>query len=156
MPLAGQRITASIWTGTVVAPIVVGSAGTTTSGTTETFDTVLGYLQATLTSGRRYRVSVDALNVIATVAGDWFDLRIRDSGDSSDPTSSDTQIAHARWYAPVADSSSSGISVSLTNTFLCATGGMHTFGMSAVRLAGTGTLTPANTRTFLIEDVGGY
>lgn len=154
--LAGQNLTASVLSpGIVGAPVSTASSGTPTSGTTETFDAVLGYLQVTLISGHYYRVSVDEMNAVATVAGDWYDIRIRDSGSSSDPTSSSTQIAHIRWYAPVADSSARGISVPVTNTFLCTSTGTHTFGISAARIAGTGVLTPVNTRQFVIEDLGG-
>lgn len=136
------------------APISTGSAGTTTpSGGAETFDAVLGYYQCTLTAGSRYVAVVNGLQGDGTVVGDLFNVYIRDSGSASDPTPSSTQIAHSRWEC--AATGSGGLTtIALAQSFIAPSTGVHTFGVSAARSAGTGTFTPVNTRELYVMYLG--
>jgi hypothetical protein len=124
-----------------VAPASTNLPGTATSGTTETFDTVLGYYQCTLTAGRRYQAVMLGLHGNCGVASDIYSLQIRDSGSSSNPTASSTLVAQAQWTSTTSGSLSR-VPVSLSNTFLASSSGVHTFGFSATRTSGTGAFTP--------------
>lgn len=155
MTLAGESLTASVLSvGTVAAPLNTTASGTPTSGTTEVFDAILGYYQVTLINGHTYRASVNGLQGSGTVAGDLYNIFIRDSGNSSNPTSASTQIAHSRWYCPAVAGAGQS-SIVLAMSFVAAGSGVHTFGVSAARVSGTGVFTPVNTRELLIEDLGG-
>jgi hypothetical protein len=153
--LAGERLTASVFiVGIVAAPLTTNANGTASSGTTETFDAVLGYYQATLISGHRYELRLNGLIGNASVASDVYTLQLRDSGTSSNPTSSSTLIAQSEWEAPASGSSGRN-SIPLSMTFQAASSGVHTFGMSATRVLGTGVFTPLGTRELYVFDLGG-
>ena len=122
-------------------PVSTTSSGTTTSSTAETFDTVLGYYQASLIAGRRYMAIVNNLLLGGTVAADLYTLRIRNSGTSSNPTTGSTTVAAAQWYVPAAGGSGQE-TVYLGGSFIAPNNGINTIGFTAQRSAGTGTLTP--------------
>jgi hypothetical protein len=163
MPLAGETATASVLSVGIPyssSPLSSSSSGTPSSGTTETFDTVLGYYQPTLIAGHRYWVGMYGLVGNCGVASDVYYINIRDSGSTSTPTSSSTLVAAAQWTSSSAGSASR-VPIPLGNTFVVAAGagGVHTFGMSSVRISGTGSFTPLFApnlfRELLVLDLGG-
>src|SRR5579859_8003973 len=87
--------------GVQAAPVSTAASGTPTSGTTETFDAVLGTYQWNAVAGRRYMVFMNNLLGGGTVTADLYSLRIRNSGSASAPTASSTAIAFTQWYCPV-------------------------------------------------------
>lgn len=137
----------------MATPTATSSTGTATSGTTETFDAVLGYHAASLVSGRRYQVTLNGLIGNGSVVADNFTIQIRDSQSASNPTAASTQIAMSEWYVSATGSAGRG-SISVGQSFLCTVTGTHTFGVSATRLAGTGVFTPVGTRELFVEDMG--
>lgn len=159
MPLAGERLTASVLSvGIAVGntPASTASNGTPTSGTTETFDTVLGYYQATLILGHRYEVHVNGLVGNGSVVADLYSIQVRDSQSSSNPTASSALIGQTQWYCS-ATGSGGRTGIELEQSFLCTVSGVHTFGISATRLSGTGIYTPisATSREIFVVDLGG-
>lgn len=133
--------TAQLMVPVSAAPISTSSNGTASSGTTETFDAVLGYYQATLISGRRYMAIMNGLVGNAGVAADVYTLQIRNSGTSSNPTSSSTLVAQSEWYGAVAGSGGRQ-GIVLQGSFIAPATGTNTFGMSSTRVAGSGSFTP--------------
>lgn len=123
------------------APASTNLAGTATSGTTETFDAVLGYYQCYVTAGRRYQAVMLGLHGNCGIANDIYSLQIRDSGSSSNPTASSTLVAQSQWTSATTGSLSR-VPVPLSNTFIASSSGLHTFGFSATRISGTGAFTP--------------
>lgn len=136
-----------------VAPASTSSNGTATSGTTETFDTVLGYYQVNLIAGRRYLAIVNGLIGNGTVIGDEFTLQIRNSGTSSNPTSASTLIAQTEWYTNAAGTAGR-VGAALGQSFIAPVTGLNTFGMSATRILGTGAFTPVGTRELYVMYLG--
>lgn len=139
----------------MAAPISTSSLGTATSGTTETFDAVLGYYSASLVSGRRYRVVLDGMVGNLSVANDIFTIQIRDSQSVSNPTSASTLIAQTQ-YTSAGTGSASRNPCPVKGSFLSTVTGTHTFGVSATRISGTGVFTPVapNSRELYVEDMG--
>ena len=157
MPLAGENMVSSVMEVGLVygsAPLTQASAGTVSSGTTETFDAVLGYLPVTLILGHWYRAIIDGLVGQGSVAADSYSLTIRNSQSASNPTSSSARVAYSEYYVPVAGSPGwDGAGFSFP--FQCVVGGVNTFGFSVTRNSGTGTFTPAGTRALYVVDLGG-
>lgn len=143
----GQMIMA-----TPTATSANGTAGSTTTGT-EVFDAVLGYHQVSLISGRRYQVTVNGLIGNGNTANDEYTLQVRDSGSASNPTASSTLIAQSEWVAVAAGSVGRG-TISLGQSFLSASTGTHTFGVSYIKASGVGPFTPVGTREIFVEDLG--
>lgn len=133
--------TAQLATPVIATPQSTSSAGTMTSGTTETFDAVLGYYQCTLIAGRRYLAIMNGLLCGASVANDLYTLRIRNSGTSSNPTTSSTIVAAAQWYC-VATGGPGEVTTAIAGSFVAPATGTNTFGFSALRAVGTGVYTP--------------
>ena len=162
MPLAGEILTASVLSIGIVQgapPINSSVVGTpTVSGGAETFDAVLGFYQATLINGHRYRARMDGLIGNCGVAGDIYTLQIRDSGSSSNPTSGSTLVAQVQWTSGQAGTLSR-VPIALSNTFIASGSGVHTFGFSSLRVSGTGVFTPEPPpglfRELYVEDLGG-
>lgn len=160
--LAGEKLTASVLSiGIVATPINTTSVGTPTTGSgAETFDIVLGYYQATLINGHRYRVQLDGLIGNCGTAGDIYTLQIRDSGNSSAPTGSATLVAQTQWTSAQAGTLSR-IPVPIGNTFVAAGSGVHTFGFSSTRVSGgsgsvfTPESPPSLFRELYVTDLGG-
>jgi hypothetical protein len=121
-------------------PVSTVTNGTTSVGTTETFDAVLGYYQCSLIAGRRYLATMNGLVGNGT-SGDVYTLQIRDSGSASNPTASSTLIAMGEW-APAASGSAGRQSIPLAGSFIASSTGTHTFGMSSTRISGTGAFVP--------------
>lgn len=151
-----------VYTGTVWVPMgqmimatpnSTSSNGTSTSGTTETFDAVLGYHQVQLVSGRRYQATVNGLIGNGGTALDEYLLQIRDSGSASNPTAASTLIAQTNYEVPAIGSSGRN-GVVLGQSFLSASTGTHTLGVSATRFTGSGIFTPVGTRELFVEDMG--
>src|SRR6185437_8313247 len=133
--------TAQLLPPVTATPNSTTSNGTPTpSGGTETFDTVLGYYQCTLIAGRRY-LAVSNGNHGNGTAGELYSMQIRDSGSSSSPTTSSTLIAQSEWYCPAGGSGGRGI-IPLAGSFIASTSGVHTFGVSSLRLVGSNVFTP--------------
>jgi hypothetical protein len=156
MPLPGETITENIWPGipTGNAPISTSSSGTATSGATETFDVVLGYYQFTAINGHRYLATMNGLIGNGSVAADVFTVQIRDSGNSSNPTSGSLLVAQQEWYCSAAGTAGRS-PVPLGMTWVAAGSGVHTLGVSATRVAGTGVFTPTGLRELYVVDLGG-
>jgi hypothetical protein len=157
MPYAGENATASVMQIGIPmgsTPTSTSSNGTATSGTTETFDAVLGYYQASLISGHQYEIQVNGLIGNGSVVADLYTVQIRDSQSGSNPTSASTQIAQSEWYVPAAGSSGRN-SIAVSMAFVCTLTGVHVFGVSATRVIGTGVLTPIGARQLFIVDLGG-
>jgi hypothetical protein len=129
------------------------SNGTATSGTTETFDTVLGAYQCQLISGRRYLAVVNGLVGNGSVAGDVYNCNIRNSGSSSNPTSSSTLIAQLQWVVTAAGTTGRS-PIPLMLSFIAPTTGTNTFMFSAVRNSGTGVFTPIGLRELYVMYLG--
>lgn len=124
-------------------PQATATTGTPSSGTTETFDIVLGYYQCQLIAGRRYQAQMNGLVGNAGVAGDEYSLQIRDSGSSSNPTASSTLVAQTQWSSQTA-AAPGRIPIFLANTFIASSTGTHTFGFSSTKIGGTGPFTPVS------------
>lgn len=150
-------VPASYPRGRSVAPISTGSSGTSTSGSTEIMDSVLGTLQATnLIAGRPYRIEVTGLMGGSTAAGDLVQVKIRDSGSASTPTTSSTIVAQSTWECQTSGGPGQ-TSITLSDVFIAASSGTHTFGLFSQRIAGSGIFTPvtgAPTRKMAIYDEG--
>src|ERR1700761_2215578 len=136
MPLSGQKITPSVLSVGITAPAIqTGTVGTPSTGTTEVFDIVLGYYQAVLIAGHTYEAKVLGLVGNCGVA-DIYDLNIRDSQSSSNPTTSSLLVAQSQWTSTTAGTPSR-VPVPLANVFVATVSGTHTFGVSSVRVSGT-------------------
>jgi hypothetical protein len=133
--------TAQLAVPVIATPTSTNSTGSVTSGTTETFDTVLGYYQASLIAGRRYMAVMNGYVAGGTAAADLFDIRIRNSGSSSNPTTSSTIVAMTQFYVS-ATGGPGQVTVYIQASFLAPATGLNTFGVSAQRIVGSGTLTP--------------
>lgn len=143
---AGERVLASsLNLGNVIpaTPVSTTSLGTATSGTTETLDSVLGTYQFSAVSGQRYQVFLNGLHGNGNVVADLFEVRIRDSGSASAPTTGSTLIAAAGWYCAATGGPGRTL-IPVSETFVSGSTGTHTLGVFAVRLAGTGIFTPAS------------
>lgn len=142
---AGQRVLASQLNQIgycPTAPISTASNGTATSGTTETADAVLGNYTFTALAGTRYEVTMNNLVGSGTVAGDVYQVKIRDGGASA-PTTSSTLIAFSQWVPPAAGGAGQE-TIPLQGTFFVSGSGVHTLGFFAVRVSGTGVFTPVS------------
>lgn len=123
------------------APATSLVGGTPTTGTTEVFDSTVGFYQCALVAGRRYQAVMLGLHGNCGTAGDIYSIQIRNSGSSSNPTTSSTIVAQSQWTSTTTGSASR-VPVPVANTFIAPTTGLNTFGISAVRLAGSGAFTP--------------
>lgn len=146
----------SVGRGIMAAALTSTSNSTTTSGTTETFDAVLGFYQFTAVSGRRYMAYLTNSMGSSNVANDLYLLRIRDSGSGSNPTSASTAVALTQWLC-VATGGGGQTGVTLQGSFVSGSSGTHTLGVSATRIAGTGVFnfTSGNlARQLFVVDLG--
>lgn len=140
------------------APTTTTSNGTATSSSTgaEIMDSVLGTYQFQAVAGRRYEVRLNNL-VLNGGAGDVYNLRIRDSGSASTPTTSSTQVAAASWTC-VNGGISGRIPLNMSGTFVAASTGTHTLAFFAVRASGSGSFTPLSgdgfNRELFVYDTG--
>lgn len=132
--------------GLAAAQVGTVNPGTPTSGATETRDDVLSTVQFTAVAGRRYRVVVTALAGNGSAVGDTFNVRVRDSGSASAPTSASTLVAEA-LYVSQATGAPGRVAIPLEDTFVAAGAGTHTLGFFAQRIAGTGVFTPVSPAT---------
>lgn len=147
---------ASIGRGIMAAALTTTSNSTTTSGTTETFDAVLGFYQFTAVSGRRYMAVLANGLGSANTANDLYILRIRDSGSASNPTSASTAVALTQWLCVVTGGPGQ-TGVTLQGSFVSGSSGTHTIGVSATRVAGTGTFNVTSgglARQLFVVDLG--
>lgn len=125
----------------VSAPISTLTSGTVTSSTTETFDTVLGYYQCNLVAGRRYQLVLNGLLCGGSVANDLYTLRVRNSGTSSNPTTSSTIVAAGQWLCRIVGGPGE-VTTQISHSFIAPSSGVNTFGFSAQRAVGSGAFTP--------------
>ena len=121
-------------------PTSTATNGTASSGTTETFDAVLGYYQCNLIAGRRYMAICNGVQGNGNPT-DVYSIQIRNSGSNSNPTASSTLICQSEWYCPGTGSAGRNV-IPLQGSFIAPTTGINTFGMSSLRLLGTGSFTP--------------
>lgn len=117
------------------APTSQLSVGTSTSGTTETRDTVWGSYAFTAAAGRRYQVVVAGALMSGSVIGDLWRVNIRNGG-SSTPTAASTAVASTQVYTSVAGGGGQ-VQVSLGGSFVPGAGAV-TLSVFVARQAGTG------------------
>lgn len=135
----------------VIDRVSSSSGGTTTSGTTDTLDTVLGTVSCVADGTTYYRVELLNLQASSSVANDHYVMTIKDGGAST-PTSASPEIARTLWRDQAAGGpGQEGFYVG--NTVLLSAG-THTFGVFAVRDAGTGVFSPIGNRTLLVSTAG--
>jgi hypothetical protein len=160
MPYAGETVAPSIFPGLPVGapPISTTVNGTPSSGTTETFDVILGYYQFTAISGHWYEVRCFGLVGNCGVNGDTYQLQVRDSGSQSAPNSSSTMVAQIQWTSEY-NGVSSRTPIYLAAPFQATSGGTHTLGFSSERTSGSGSFTPvcppSLSRGLYVVDLGG-
>lgn len=156
--VAGDR---SIPRGIMATPASTSSNGTATSGTTETRDAALGnYTFTSAGTGRQYRVVIENLIGNGSVAGDVFQIRVRDGGGST-PTAASTLIAETCWTPIAGSGTASRSAIPFAITFTAASG-TRTLSMFVVRTSGTGVFTPLASagnggtaaRKMYVEDIG--
>lgn len=124
-------------------PISTVTNGTTGAGTTETFDTVLGFYQCNLIAGRRYLAIMNGLVGNGGAVADSYSVQLRNSGAPANPTSASTLVAQSEWYCPAVGSAGRG-SIPLAGSFIAPANGINTFGLSYFRIAGTQNFTPVS------------
>lgn len=142
----------------MAVPITTASASTTTSGTTDTIDAVLGNYQFTAVSGRRYRVVAANMFGNTSVNGDTYAVRVRDSGSASTPTTASTAVIDTGVTLATAGSAGR-IAIPMEDTFISGSSGTHTLALFAQRVSGTGVfnaVAPPGTgvRKLWVEDCG--
>lgn len=137
--------------GVMVTPVATATAGTATSGTTETRDAILGNYAFTALTGRRYRVVFAGALLNGDTANDRYTLNIRDGGASTPTAVSTIIVATSRLVAVTGTNGRSG--VDLTGTFT-ATAGTHTLAIFLLRSAGAGIGTLVGQREIYVEDIG--
>jgi hypothetical protein len=139
--------------GLPTAPVTTSSNGTATSGTTETFDAVLGFYPCTLIVGRRYRAIVEGLIGNLTNAGPAVTtVNIRNSGSASNPTTASPIVATTLWYGTGAGSTGrNGIAISAP---FVAGSASNVLGLSYAINSSAAPFTPVGTRFLYVEDLG--
>jgi hypothetical protein len=136
-------------------PTTTSLAGTSTSGTTETRDAVLGNYTFNSVVGRRYQVFLTGLKGGSTVTADLYAIRIRNGGVST-PTSASTLVAESVWYAPVSGGPGQA-SIPVSDVFVAQNSGLQTLSVFVVKSAGTGVFTPLSAgvgRSLFVTDIG--
>ena len=126
---------------TMGTPVSTATNGTSTSGTTETLDAILGTYTFTAVAGRRYRAILDGAYASATVTNDLVGVRIRNGG-SSTPNATSTLVAASQTTVTVTGGPGQ-IGLLVANTFVPGAGTV-TLGVFTVRLSGTGVETIAS------------
>lgn len=135
----------------VIDRVSTSSGGTVTSGTTDTLDIVLGTVTCVADGATYYRIELLNLQASTTVANDHYTMTIKDGGAST-PTSASTEVARTLWR-PTASGGPGQEGFYVGNTVLLSAG-THTFGVFAVRDAGTGVFSPIGNRTLLLSTAG--
>lgn len=136
------------------APATTGSAGTASSGVTETRDAILGNYVFTAVAGHRYRVILDSAIISGSVIGDLYRVNIRNGGAST-PTAVSTAVATAQAYTTVAGGGGQ-VSIRPAGTFVPGAG-TQTLSVFVARMAGTGIGTivaPGVARQLYVVDMG--
>lgn len=137
--------------GIKTAPTIASSDGTSTSGTTETRDAVLGNYVFTAEANRRYRAKLTIERLGSSVVDDLYTVRIRDGGVST-PTAASTLLAQAaKLVNLVGGIGEESLTVEATFT---ATAGTHTLSAFIIRSNGSGTGSMRGTRQLYVEDIG--
>lgn len=136
-----------------VARLATSSNGTTSSGTTDTLDAVMGTVSIVADGSSWYNIKLEGLRGGATgVAGDLIAFTIKDGGGSA-PTSASPVIALAEWK-PQAIGGAGIEHVELSNDVQLSAG-THTFGVFTQRGSGTSTNgQPLGARQLVISIVG--
>lgn len=136
--------------GIMANPTSTSSDGTSTTGTTEVRDAVLGnYVFTSAGTSRRYRVTLSGATVISTTTN-RIAVRIRDGGAST-PTTSSTLLAEGVAKNTTAGASGrQGITCSATFTAAAGTRTLSTFYVGI----DSGTVTAGGTRQLYVEDIG--
>lgn len=159
MPFAaGNRLLASELNALpqVVDSIATSSNSPTSSGTTETFDTVLGNVSIVADGSTQYDVELVNSFFGATgsaVAGDHFVFRIRDGGAAVPITATPgTEVANSPFR--VAAISLAGQEFIVLRSRITPSAGTHIYGVSMARDSGTGVGLYAGPRQFVIRTAG--
>lgn len=114
------------------APTTTTATGTVTATTVETRDAILGNYVFTAVAGHSYRVCLDNLHTVGTVAAEQYGVRVRNGG-STTPTAASTMIAQSR---SVIYQAGGALPVSVGGLFTPAAG-VQTLSVFLVRLTGT-------------------
>jgi hypothetical protein len=136
-------------------PISTSSNGTSTSGTTETLDAVLGTYSFTALAGVRYRAMLTNIMLFgtSTAVGDRYTINIRNGGNTT-PSSSSTLVATLNV---IIDGSGGGFTGDVghvvSGTFMPGAGTV-TLGVFVVRVSGTGTIVPTFNRELCAQPIG--
>lgn len=147
------RVIAVAGLGIPVAPTSTSSNGTTTSGTTDTLDAVLGTYTFTAIAGVRYRAMYVGGEMNTSVANDKYNHNIRNGGAST-PTSASPSVAAGSKLMPVTLSAGRQ-TLHVIGTFVPGAG-VVTLGLFTARSSGTGVGTPTATvlRELFVEAIG--
>lgn len=131
-------------------PTSTSSAGTATSGTTETRDDVLSIYTFTAGSSRRYRVTVAGL-LLSAATNDLAIVTVRDGGSIS-PTSGSVLVALSQWKCQL--SGGGGQTVCPVSGTFTPSAGTRTLALFTKLAVGTGPVTPIGARELYVEDIG--
>jgi hypothetical protein len=152
--LAGQILRAgafaALFDKIMGTPASTSSAGTVTSGTTETLDAILGTYVFTAGTSRRYRATLSGL-LLSAVSGDLAVITIRDGGAST-PSNTSTLITDTQWKAQASGGGGQTF-CTLSGTFT-PSAGTHTLAAFTKLAVGTGPVTPVHFRELYVEDIG--
>lgn len=126
---------------------------TATSGTTETRDAVLGDYQYTAPANRRIRVTIEGELEISVTERVRAQVRVRDSGTASTPTTASTQVIdHAVELTTAGSTGRVGFTFSSTYN---PAAGVHTLSLFLLRNSGASALiTAVGERQLYVEDIG--
>jgi hypothetical protein len=133
----------------VVAPMAIGTAGTTGVAGVETRDAVLGNYVFTSVAGHRYVVFLNGATITIGTAANSATLNIRDGGGST-PTASSTLVATNKvWVAATGGGGS--VSCNVIGSFATATAATHTL---SVFTMSTVVAIPSQQREIYVVDLG--
>jgi hypothetical protein len=137
----------------IVDSQATSASGTVSSGTTETFDAVIGNIQIVADGNTQYVIESTNAIFAGTVVADHFLCRIRDGGAAA-PTTGTPGTAVAITPIRVAATSGAGQEGFIVRNRFTPTAGTHIFGLSLTRDSGTGTLQLTGDRQFIISTAG--
>ena len=138
----------------VIDWVATSSNSTSSSGSTEIFDAVLGTVQIVADGSTQYDVELVNAFMAPGVAGDHFLLRIRDGGAVAPTTGTPgTEIAYSPWRAQVSGGAGAQEGVIL-RARITPTAGTHIFAVSIARDVGTGTAIYAGARQLIARTAG--
>lgn len=137
----------------IVDSQATSSSSPASSGTTETFDTVIGNIQIVADGNTQYDIELINSIFAGTVAADHYLVRIRDGGSAA-PTTGTPGAEIANTPIRPAATSGGGQEGFIVRNRFTPSAGTHIFGVSITRDAGTGVLQITGTRQFVVRTAG--